>query len=391
MPYPTEKSHPTEKERDCSGGKAPGHKTEPNIIWSMLMMAAFTLVAMVGTVNPASFETGQGYPTNLKSGDGYPAGLETGEGYHAGSETGREQAGVPLDVRVYITDFELHELRERMQDNASRLLQEMNRAFSEERIPEGDGAGTGDGVASDLNALWQTAPMYVPENRLFLRVSRGTDGNYEMRGIPLMLLDEEGGEVYEEGILLFTPSGNLSGIRIALPEHQYSRLMREGTDLIDRDRRRHIINFTEEFRTAYNTKDIDFIRAVFSDQALIVVGRMVQETDETSPYEQQVEYLRFGKEEYLDRLERVFRVNRFIDVTFDDVRIHRHPLYDDIYGVNMEQYYTSSTYSDEGFLFLLVDFQDPDAPMIHVRTWQPMRATPEDRIFQLGDMEIIGG
>ncbi len=303
----------------------------------------------------------------------------------------RQAPGFPVEIRIYITDFERHELRHRMQENASRFLSELNTAWRDERRPQADRPEISPSLASELERLWDTAPMYVPDDRLFLRAIRGTDGLYEMRDIPLMLLNEEGGEVYEEGILLFTPSGNLAGMRIALPQHQYSRLMREGTDVIDRERRRHIIDFTEEFRTAYNTRNIDFIRKVFSDQALIVVGRMIQETDESSPYEQQVEYLRFSKDEYLERLQHVFRVNRFIDVTFDDVRIHRHPLYEDIYGVNMEQYYTSSTYSDEGFLFLLVDFQVPDAPMIHVRTWQPMRATPEDQIFQLGDIEIIGG
>lgn len=306
------------------------------------------------------------------------------------AKAGDQGPAAPEQVRVYITDFERHELRNTMQDNASRLFTELNAAFSEGRAPRTGGhVDVGEALAADLQRLWRTAPMFISDDRLFLKVLRSTDGHYEMRDIPLMLLDEEGNKVYEEGVLFFSPSGRPAGIRIALPKHQYSRLLRDGTDNIDRERRRHILDFTEQFRTAYNTKDIDFIRKVFSDQALIVVGRMVQEADGSSPYEQQVEYLRFNKEEYLERLDRVFRINRFIDVTFDDVRIQRHPLYDEVYGVNMEQYYTSSTYSDEGFLFLLVDFQEPDAPMIHVRTWQPMRATPEQHIFQLGDMEIL--
>lgn len=296
---------------------------------------------------------------------------------------------VPVDIRVYITDFEQDELRRTIENRASELLNEINFAFIEERFPVPGDTRVSGHFSYDLERLWQTSPMYVPQNRLFLRLIRTDDGNYEMRDIPLQLIDEEGEKVYEEAVLFFTPSGNLSGIRIALPQHHYGRIMREGTDRIDRVRRRHILDFTEEFRTAYNTKNIDFIRKVFSDQALIVVGRMVQEADESSPYENQVEYLRFSKEEYLERLERVFRINRFIDVKFQDMRVLQHPMYEDIYGVNMEQYYTSSTYSDEGYLFLLVDFADEEAPMIHVRTWQPIRSTPEDRVFHLGDMEIF--
>lgn len=298
-------------------------------------------------------------------------------------------ADVPLNIEVYITDFDRDELRNTMEDNASALLSELNAAFHQQNKPDASYLGLDSELTTELKKLWDTAPMYVPDERLFLRAARSSDGSYEMRDIPLLLQDEDGEEVYEEGVLLFHPSGSLAGIRIALPQHQYSRLMREGTDEIDRDRRRHILDFTEEFRTAYNTKDIDFIRKVFSDQAIIVVGRVIEQKDETSPYEDQVEYLRFEREEYLERLERVFDINRFIDVSFADIRILQHPIHDDMYGVNMEQYYSSSTYSDEGFLFLLVDFQDEEAPMIHVRTWQPMQSTPEDRVFQLGDMEIF--
>lgn len=297
---------------------------------------------------------------------------------------------VPSEVTVIITDFELDDLRYRIENRTSQFLTELNRSFSKERQPEFRNQGISGSLVREVGRLWATSPMYVGEDRLFRRIFRTTDGNYEMRDIPVYLIDEEGEEVFEEIVLLFTPSGNISGIRIALRPHHYGRIMREATDQIDRERRRQILDFTEEFRTAYNTKDIDFITRVFSDQALIVVGRLVKEADGESLYEDQVEFNRYSKEEYLERLERIFRINRFIDVQFQDIRILRHGDYNDIYGVNMEQYYTSSTYSDEGYLFLLVDFEKPEEPIIHVRTWEPMRSTPEGGRFELGDMEIIG-
>ena len=36
----------------------------------------------------------------------------------------------------------------------------------------------------------------------------------------------------------------------------------------------------------------------------------------------------------------------------------------------MQQNYFSSTYKDEGYLFLLIDFRG-EQPLIHVRNWQP--------------------
>lgn len=293
---------------------------------------------------------------------------------------------LPEQITLYLADFTDNELRLAIEREGSRVLSEFNAAVLGGRAPV-----LGGGIErlnENVSRLWDTAPMYVPDPSVILTLNELTDGSFEVRGIPLMLRSGEG-EVYEEGILFFTQEGVPSDFRIALPLHQYSKLMQQGTDAVDKERRQEIIAFTEELRTAYNRKDIDFIRDVFSDQALIIVGNVVQSTDESSPYEQQVEYLRFGKQEYVERLERVFRNNSFIDVTFEKITILKHNKYPDVYGVNMDQYYKSSTYEDEGYLFLLVDFKDPEQPMIHVRVWQPLQQTPESTLFTMGDIVLF--
>ena len=37
----------------------------------------------------------------------------------------------------------------------------------------------------------------------------------------------------------------------------------------------------------------------------------------------------------------------------------------------MMQSWNTKRYSDEGYLFLMIDFSNEDNPLIHVRTWQP--------------------
>ena len=82
-------------------------------------------------------------------------------------------------------------------------------------------------------------------------------------------------------------------------------------------------------------------------------------------------YAEAAKEDYLARLEKVFQTNRKINVRFTDFRIMRHPSTDGIYGVQLRQRYQADRYSDDGYLFLLWDFRNPERPLIHVRTWQP--------------------
>ena len=153
----------------------------------------------------------------------------------------------------------------------------------------------------------------------------------------------------------------------------------------DAKRRRMILNYCEHLRTAYTTKDIDFIRQVFSDQALIIVGNIVKPIANDSKYQAtaKVSYAIHSKHDYINRLTKVFAFNKQINVKFSDFRILRHPTTEGIYGVTLRQQYQSDRYNDDGYLFLLWDFRDPAMPLIHVRTWQPARTTD-------GGQEVIG-
>ena len=155
----------------------------------------------------------------------------------------------------------------------------------------------------------------------------------------------------------------------------------------DAANRRMILNYCEHLRTSYTTKDIDFLRQVFSDRALIIVGNVVRPADNNGGTgiegDEKVTFSLKTKKEYLERLSQVFAANKKIDVKFSDFRIMRHPTMEGIYGVSMKQKYTSDRYSDDGYLFILWDFRNKSMPLIHVRTWQPAVAVNDEK-------EIIG-
>lgn len=160
----------------------------------------------------------------------------------------------------------------------------------------------------------------------------------------------------------------------------------------DGNRRRVILNYCEHLRTAYTTKDIDFLKQIFSEQALIIVGNVVK----TSPSDEgkfmsseRVKYNIRTKKEYIARLGKAFADNKSIDVKFSDFRIMRHPTMDGIYGVVLRQKYKSDRYSDDGYLFLLWDFRNESMPCIHVRTWQPSATVSDDsEIISIGDFNL---
>ena len=160
---------------------------------------------------------------------------------------------------------------------------------------------------------------------------------------------------------------------------------------IDASRRKQILNYCEHFRTAYTTKDIDFLWQVFSDQALIIVGNVVKlsKDGEMPKADGKISYALHSKHDYLTRLSKVFASNKEVDVRFSDFRIMRHPTMDGIYGVTLRQRYRSDRYADDGYLFLLWDFRNPSMPLIHVRTWQPSATVgSSDDVIGISDFNL---
>lgn len=160
----------------------------------------------------------------------------------------------------------------------------------------------------------------------------------------------------------------------------------------DAQRRHVILNYCEHLRTAYTSKDIDFLKQVFSEQALIIVGNVVRtkpgKESDLLPEERVIYNLR-TKKEYIERLGKAFAANKNISVKFSDFRIMRHPTKDGIYGVSLRQRYKSDRYSDDGYLFLLWDFRNKSMPMIHVRTWQPTETLDnEDEVMNIRDFYL---
>ena len=169
-------------------------------------------------------------------------------------------------------------------------------------------------------------------------------------------------------------------------------VIKSNLELTDLRRRQLILDYVEQFRTAYNQKDINFLNQVFSDDALIITGKVITTKHAEGFTSQKIQYNKQSKEQYIKNLRGVFARNSYIKVTFDEIEVMRHPVNPNFYGVTLLQGWTSGKYHDDGYLFLLWDFTNEDAPQIHVRTWQPDKIggkpLPKDEVFSLSDFDI---
>lgn len=151
--------------------------------------------------------------------------------------------------------------------------------------------------------------------------------------------------------------------------------------------RKILIEFLENYKTAYALKRIDYLRQVFRDDALIIVGKVSERPSQNADDEQKyidnkfVQLYRKSKEEYMEQLERCFNSNEFINIRFSENDILKAGKGKETYGIQIKQDYYSSNYGDTGYLFLMVDLNDPKQPVISVRVWMPERDPDFDGLF----------
>ena len=281
------------------------------------------------------------------------------------------------DVKVTISDG-IYEssVKTKMETNMSALLSEINEAEASGRALNFSNLNLSKSVQTSLSMLWENSPFTCTDEEIVERCLT-TGSGYQVRNIPLMMkprADRNFGESeYQEAVISFDRQGNIESFYLSISMNLYMNVIKNNKEITDLRRRQLILDYVEQFRTSYNTKDIHFFEQVFSDDGTIVNQKQT-------------------KQEYLSNCRRVFANNSYIKVMFDDIKVMRHPVNPNFYGVTLHQGYTSSNYHDDGYLFLLWDFTNEDHPQIHVRTWQPDQLNgdriPDDEIFNLNDFDI---
>ena len=139
-----------------------------------------------------------------------------------------------------------------------------------------------------------------------------------------------------------------------------------------------IATFLENYKTAFALKRLDYIQSIFDDDAIIIVGHVTKHANKKGENQryidnEMVKYTRLDKAAYLKNLEKSFGSNEFINIRFTDNEVKKMGKGGETYGIQIHQDYYSSSYGDTGYLFLMVDLNEMDAPVIKVRTWQPNR------------------
>lgn len=299
-------------------------------------------------------------------------------------------------VTVTITDgIDNLAIKSRMENAIERILNEVNAAQANHRALDFNTMGVNLQVQRSMAMLWENTPFVCTDDEIVEHCI--TTGNgYQIRNIPLMMKPtgerEFNEDEYQEAVISFNKQGNVESFYLAISMNLYMNVVKSNIELTDLRRRQMILDYVEQFRTAYNQKDINFLNQVYSDDALIITGKVITQKQPEGFMTQKIRYNKQSKQQYLTNLNKVFKLTKYLHVSFDEIEVMRHPTNPKFYGVTLHQGWSSNTYHDEGYLFLLWDFRNENAPEIHVRTWQPDKIEGKplarDEVFSLSDFDI---
>lgn len=269
-------------------------------------------------------------------------------------------------------------------------------AIREHRYSDVHNLFTLDGLSMyrELIAYGTARIVGTPQLQFF----RSANGTTVVRGLQMSFSFRRGTKTtFVENVVFTLDADNMiSNVAFGLGEVAEKDILCKFAPGWTDEIRELIMEFMENYKTAYCLKRKDYIRDIFADDAVIIVGNIVKrKTPQLNDIDRRaisqegqevIHYNRYTKDQYLRNLERCFARNEFINLRFSQSEVQWLEQYKnkEYFAIQIGQEYNSTTYADKGHLFLLVDMSDHNAPQIKIRTWQPHEVAME-KLYNAGD------
>lgn len=231
----------------------------------------------------------------------------------------------------------------------------------------------------------------TPEVKLY----KSANGKVVSRGLQMAFSFDRGKKktFVEDVVFTFNPDKKIESVAFGLGQIATNDIMNRNASGWSDGVREQIMEFMENYKTAYCLQRLDYIKSIFADDAIIIIGNIVKRKNMTANERQislegqdVIKYNRYSKDEYIRNLARCFKNNEFINLRFTNNDVQWLEKYENekLFAIQIGQEYNSSTYGDKGYLFLLVDMTNRDEPQIKIRTWQPNEVSM-DKLYNAGD------
>lgn len=286
------------------------------------------------------------------------------------------------NVRFTICDSIPKETKSCMEAQITTILSLMNNTTDEakEQI-DFKSINISNGVKNTLNMLWKyfsikTIDEEIVEHFLTLKTNEGILG-YNVREIGIQLYPRQYflGDSLQNLSFYLNTKGEITDICLSVDSEQYYEITKEAVSHDDMLQCMTLLYFCEKLRTAYHTKDIEFIRKTINDKCIFNNWKLY-----SFPNESPTIRCDPHQADYPQLLSKVFMRSGIPNMTIDEILIERHPLKSHWYGLRIKQNWNTDRYHDTNYFFSLWDFSVPQKPIIHYNVIQPEDIPDEERI-----------
>jgi len=283
-----------------------------------------------------------------------------------------------------------------MQNNTNALFKEINSAYSNKSKLNISTSIVNQSGIDAIQSLWKNESFMCDD--IVVPVSRVLEEEYKSFGKINIFYFVRNIKVYFKKSsyqlinIAYDGNGKIRDLYRCSLKHDYQLPFEEEKNAVtDFRHRQMVVDFINMYRNYYNTKDIDNIATVFSNDALIITGTVYSTNgSEMQPSTTRIKYKQQDKTNYINNLRKNLHIGDDtykVNIQFDNINVVQHKVNKNVYGVRIWQRWNTTGYSDVGWLFLIIDFTDEDKPQIWVRTWQPDVVNKKD-VFGLDDFPI---
>lgn len=307
----------------------------------------------------------------------------------------RASASKPKTKTITVDTKPLTSAPERASTTTEACAAAMNQvlgALQSRKYDKGQPFFTGRGLDNYTKLISRRAGRVVGTPKITFYP--GANGTFVARGLQMSFTVTERGHkttLVDDVIFTFDKDQKICNLTFGIGSVAENDLLHKNVKWGE-ETRQQVLSFLENYKTAYCLKDSDYIKAIFDDNATIIVGHVAKRTTRPGLEDSQISdmgrdiitYNHFTKATYLEHLKKTFKRNQFIDIKFtnNDVMLLENEE-GKVFSIQIGQEYSSSTYADMGYLFLMVDMTNADEPLIKIRTWQP-KPDPEFGLYGPG-------
>ena len=146
---------------------------------------------------------------------------------------------------------------------------------------------------------------------------------------------------------------------------------------IDPNQKLKIYKICEELNMAYNAKDVEYLKNFYKDEAIVL---------ETIVQGDSIRKLK-GAENILRNLQRLWLRGEGCRFLTDEMEVRMSPKNASFFSATFKHEWRSKYYSDEGYMFLLIELSNEEKPIVHVCEWYHGYPLDKKKIPTLGDFD----